>query len=172
MGRLLRWKGFETLIDAVADLRSEVPGVSMAIVGSGPDAASLRRKVRQAGLEKTIRLVEALPRPESLTYLKAADLFVLNSAAEGMSHTIVEAMALGTPVVATDAGGTRELIDHGRSGWLVRHDAREDFGSAICALLSDPERAARMAEAAKRTVEAYSTDTMLRATVAALQDAR
>jgi glycosyltransferase involved in cell wall biosynthesis len=168
MGRLLRLKGFEKLIEAVSSLRPEFPDLRLAILGSGPQSAELRSRLRQARLEGIVQLVGALPHPNALLYLKAADLFVLNSATEGMAHAIVEAMALGTPVIATRAGGNPELVDHGRSGWLVTHDDGPALEEVIRELLRDPARAASLAEVASQSLGRFDIAPMVRQTVAVM----
>jgi len=172
MGRLVRWKGFEILVDVAAALKPEFPELRLVILGSGPQGAALGRRIRQCNLDGTIRLAGAALRPQALTYLRAADAFVLNSAGEGMSHSILEAMALGTPVITSDTGGTSELIEHGRTGWLVRHNDVGAFTRAIRELLRDPAGAARLAAAANQAAGRFEAESMLKATAAALQAIR
>ena len=169
MGRLLRWKGFAKLIDVVASLRSDFPDVSLAIVGSGPQAGDLANSVKEADLDQTVLLPGGLPHDRALLYLKAADVFVLNSAGEGMSHSILEAMALGTPVVATRAGGNPDLIEHGKSGWLVAPHDEADLRSAIRELLKDPERAALLASGASQSLGRFDKGRMVRETISVLR---
>jgi glycosyltransferase involved in cell wall biosynthesis len=171
MGRLIRLKGFGALIDAVGGLRAEFPDLRLAIVGSGPQAQPLAEKIRSAGLGEAVLLLGGLPREKALTYVKAADLFVLNSAFEGEAHSILEAMALGAPVVATRAGGNADLIEHGRNGWLVSHEDPAELAAAIRALLGDPALAARLAAAARLPPDRFDTAQMVRSTIDVLRAA-
>jgi glycosyltransferase involved in cell wall biosynthesis len=171
MGRLLRLKGFDGLIEAVGALRPDFPDLRLAIVGSGPQHRWLAEQVREAGLGEAVMLLGSLPREKALSYVRAADLFALNSASEGESHSILEAMAVGTPVIATRAGGNVHLIEHGRNGWLVSPRDRAELVEAIGVLLRDPARASRLAQAARLPAERFDTSRMVRSTMAVLRSA-
>ncbi len=171
MGRLLRLKGFDELIDAVGALRTEFPDLRLAILGEGPQRDRLAEKVRSAGLVDAVLLPGALPRETALSYVRAADLFVLNSASEGQAHSILEAMALGTPAIATSAGGTPDLIEHGRNGWLVGAHDRAALTDAMRALLRDPGFAARLAAGARLPPDRFDKAQMVRSTIPVLEPA-
>jgi glycosyltransferase involved in cell wall biosynthesis len=171
-GRLLRLKGFETLIEAFAGLKGDLPDVHLAILGSGPQYKVLAETIERAGLGESVRLVGAAPHPQVLMYMKAADLFVLNSAAEGMSNAIMEAMAVGTPVIATRAGGNSELIEDGKAGRLVSPSRPDELRGAMHHLLSHPDQARSLAEQARRSLARFAKDDMVRRTASALLAAR
>ena len=168
-GRLLRLKGFEGLIAVVESLKGEFPDLRLAVIGSGPRHSSLADQIQRSRLEDTVMLLGALPHERTLLYLKAADLFVLNSAGEGQAHALLEAMALGTPVVATRAGGTRDVIDHGRTGLLVHPREPSDLREAIRGLLRDPERANLLARAAAHAAADFTVSRTVDETVAVLR---
>jgi glycosyltransferase involved in cell wall biosynthesis len=86
---------------------------------------------------------------------RSADLVVQSSSTEGLPNVILEAACLGVPVVATDVGGTAEVIEHGVSGWLVRPNSIEDLIAGIEHVLRDPVRFADMAQAARARVRKY-----------------
>ncbi|MCR4333490.1 MAG: glycosyltransferase family 4 protein [Patescibacteria group bacterium] len=109
VGRLVPWKGFDGLIRAV-----EAIGASLVIVGDGPEREALAKF-----LGNHMVLTGSLSHADTLAMMKSADVFALNSSYEGLSHVLVEALALGVPIVATDAGGNREIIEDGVSGTLV-----------------------------------------------------
>lgn len=169
MGRLMRFKGFGEVIQAFAALTQAFQDVGLHVIGSGPRRDELASRIGALNLKGRVQLTGPVPRAKSMMFLRAADVFVLNSATEGQSHTILEAMALGTPVVTTSVGGNLELIEHGRSGWLVAHDDRQALVEAMSALLGDKELAARIAAEAKRTVEPYSVERMVEGTLSALE---
>jgi glycosyltransferase involved in cell wall biosynthesis len=114
-------------------------------------------------------LLGRLPHDEAMLHLKAADLFVLNSAGEGMAHSILEAMALGTPVLASRAGGTPDLIEHGVTGWLVAPGDTADLTASIRELLCNPGRAADLAKAARQTAGRFDKDRMVSETASVLR---
>ncbi len=170
-GRLLRLKGFEALVDTIGGLRSEFPDLRLAVIGSGPRLARLEDQVRRSRLEGTVLLLGRLPQARTRVYLKAADVFVLNSAGEGQAHALLEAMTFGTPVIATRVGGTRDLIEHGRTGWLIPYRDPPALAEAIRRFLGDPELAGRLAESATQAVVGFDVSRTVRDTVTALQAA-
>lgn len=116
VARLHPQKGLEDLIAAAALLRNE-PSLHLVVVGDGPDRAPLQRTIDDAGLADRLHLLGH--RDDVAGVLARAELFVLPSRFEGLPSAVIEAMAAGLPVIATDVGGVRELVDDGRTGWLV-----------------------------------------------------
>lgn len=112
--RLVPWKGVEGVIDAVANLS----GASLAIVGDGPDRVALARHASEKLPGRAV-LTGMLSHKDTLAVIKCADVFVLNSSYEGLSHLLIEAVMLGVPVVATRVGGNSEVIRNGVNGTLV-----------------------------------------------------
>jgi glycosyltransferase involved in cell wall biosynthesis len=171
-GRLLRLKGFDGLIDAASDLRPSFPDLRLAIVGSGPEGAALEARVLEAGLQDVVRLTGRLPHAETLQWIQAADVFVLNSAAEGLPHVVLEAMAAGTPVIATRVGGLPEIIEEGVTGSLVLPGDRLELRHAIRHALEHPEQLAAMAARARDVRHRFTRREMVRRTAEALRAAR
>lgn len=169
VGRLLRLKGFAGVIDAVAGLRSSFPDLRLAIVGSGPEHAALEARIQQGGLRDAVRLAGALPHSATLRMIQAADVFVLNSACEGMPHVVLEAMAAGTPVVATRVGGIPEVIEHGVNGRLVAPGDTAGLRSAIREALDHPGSAAALSARARQARDRSSQREMVRQTAMALR---
>src|SRR3989344_6188601 len=110
VGRLVSWKGFEGVIQA---LRNE-PSWHLAIVGDGPLRANLESFVRQNGMNERVRFTGTLSRKKLHGWLKASDVFVLNSTYEGLPHVLIEAMSIGTPVIASDIAGNRKDVQRRR----------------------------------------------------------
>ena len=127
-GRLVPWKGFDVLIEIIKELPEEI---KLKIIGSGPDRKKLEFKIKNLGLSERIDLVGQLPHQEFLQCLAGAEIFVLNTAYEGLSHVILEAMACGIPVITTDIGGNPEVIKSGYNGILVEYNNKEQFKKAI-----------------------------------------
>ena len=159
-GRLVPWKGFSGLIDAMARVRKELPEATLAIAGDGPDRESLSSyaKVR---LGDAALFTGALPHADTLGLIRDADIFVLNSTYEGLSHLLIEALSLGVPVIATDAGGNPELIEDGKNGLLVPVGDRDALAAAILHLLRTPPHAKRLATAAASSGERFTMDEMV-----------
>jgi glycosyltransferase involved in cell wall biosynthesis len=108
-------------------------------------------------------------RPDAVRVMAACDVFVLASLYEGLGVAVMEALALGLPVVATDVGGIPEVVEHGREGLLVPPGRPPALAAALVTLLTDAERRRLMAEAAARRGAALSIDTAVRRTEAVYQ---
>jgi glycosyltransferase involved in cell wall biosynthesis len=119
-----------------------------------------------------VRITGNVSHDEVQRYLRAADVFVLNTRYEGLSHVLLEAMAAGAPVVASAVGGNPEVIDHERNGVLVPLDDRDTIVAAIERLLGDAEYAGRLRRQAALDVRAYRWDTLVEQTAAALESLR
>jgi glycosyltransferase involved in cell wall biosynthesis len=115
VGRLVRWKGFQLVIEAIKDIDQEV---SYLIVGDGPYRRKLEELAERLNLNN-VHFLGKMPKSRTLKYICASDLFVLPSCYEGMSHVILEAMSCRTPVLASDIPPNRELIEDGKTGFLV-----------------------------------------------------
>ncbi len=111
-----------------------------------------------------------LPREQVLGWMKAADVFVLNSTYEGLSHVLIEAMTLGTPVVATRAGGNGTLVTHEETGLLISPEDDAALERALMIIASDPAAAKVRATAGQKRMEEFSVSRMLDATAAFLKE--
>jgi sugar transferase (PEP-CTERM/EpsH1 system associated) len=134
IGRLDPVKNHAGLIRAVERLKDEGTSIRVLIVGDGPERASLEQQIASFG--GTLRPILAGNRGDVERFYGAFDLFVLNSSAEGMSNTLLEAMASGLPVVCTAVGGNLELVSDGISGKLVPVADDGSLAQAIKLLIS------------------------------------
>ena len=133
VGALIPGKGQRIAIEAAERL----PEATLFLIGQGPDRRALEASIRQKKLEKRVRLLGALPHADVAVLLAAADVMLLPSRSEGLANVWVEALASGTPVVTTDVGGAREVIDRPEAGALVPPDA-DAIAAAIRSILADP----------------------------------
>jgi glycosyltransferase involved in cell wall biosynthesis len=168
MGRLMRFKGFEQAIQAVASLGTSHPGLHLQIIGEGPQAGHLARLVDTLGVGDRVEFTGALDQRLAREHLRDADLFVLYTAGEGQSHTILEALAAGAPVLTTRVRGNLELIAHGDNGWLVPWNDQQSLVAAIDNLLRDRELADALAIQGRRTAAGHPLGKTLDGTVNAL----
>lgn len=119
VGRLVHLEGQSLLVEAVARLRSEGLPVDLVLVGDGPKRSELEEQVRRLGLDDHVSFAGAVGQDEILDHYRAASLFCLPSFAEGLPVVLMEAMAVGLPVVTTRIMGVPELVEDGVSGRLV-----------------------------------------------------
>jgi glycosyltransferase involved in cell wall biosynthesis len=150
IARLHRQKGVVYLIRAAARIRSVHPGLRLVCAGGGPMEAELRREVRALNLESSVVLMGETG--EAMKLLAASDVFVLPSLWEGLPFALIEAAALGRPIVATDVAGNREVITDGETGLLVPPADPEALAGAVVRLLGDGALAGRLAESARRLI--------------------
>lgn len=155
-GRLVPWKNIDGVIDAVANMS----GVSLAIVGDGPERATLARRASEKLSDRAVFTGE-LSHEDTLAVLKSADVFVLNSSYEGLSHLLIEAQALGVPTVATRVGGNPEVITDEKDGLLVPSGDTAALTSAVVRILSDGALASSLSKGTLESAKRFSTDTML-----------
>ncbi len=134
VGNLVPLKGHDQVIRAL----SRLPEATLAIVGSGPGAASLRALAAELGLASRVRLLGALPHDALAAAYSAADLLVLASSSEGWPNVLLEAMACGTPVLASDRGGVPEIVSRPEVGRLMAEPSPDAIAREAAALLAAP----------------------------------
>jgi glycosyltransferase involved in cell wall biosynthesis len=164
-GRLVSWKGFDILIRAIPFLPDEV---TVSIAGEGPDKKRLLNIVDEMGLQDRVNFLGRLEHKVLLQKLAEARLFVLASSYEGLSHQLLEALALGTPVVATNIGGNPEVITHRRDGLLVSYGDEKLLAEAIREMLTNDEFVQLCVENGQKKIELFSTDIMIESLVKVL----
>jgi len=159
IGRLAPWKGFSDLIDIMPDLLKENHNFQLAIVGQGEEKLKAGDRVK---------LVGSVPHSQIPLYFKAADMFVLNSGYEGLSHVILEAMQLGTPVIASNKGGNPELIQHNFNGLLVEYKNQEQLKQAILKLWQDKGLQEKFIQNSKEKLKDFTWENLVKKTLAIL----
>jgi glycosyltransferase involved in cell wall biosynthesis len=147
VGRLDPQKGPFLLLMSVKDLLPIYPELHVLFVGDGALRDELKAWVQRAGLESRIHF--AGRRSDVPSLLRAADLFVLPSAWEGLPNVLLEAMAAGTPVIATAVEGVSDLLVDHETGLVVPSNSPRDLAGAITVLLASPLQSRKMAEAAQ-----------------------
>jgi glycosyltransferase involved in cell wall biosynthesis len=151
-GRLTAQKSLRVALEAVA----AVDGVTLLIAGEGDQRSTLEHDVAELGLAKRVRFLGALPRERVVELFAAADASILSSTWENFPHTVVEALAVGTPVIATATGGVGEVVRDGENGLLVPLGDSKALGAAIRRYFGDEELRRRLRVRAAPSVEQYS----------------
>jgi glycosyltransferase involved in cell wall biosynthesis len=163
-------KHLDLLVEAFARTHASIPAARLALIGDGPERPGLDAQVRALGLADVIRFTGL--RSDARALLAGFDVYVNSSRSEGISLTILEAMAEEVAVVATRVGGTAEAIEHGKSGLLVPPDDARSLSEALRALLHEPARRADLArEGRARVVDHFSLDGMVAAYGALYEEA-
>jgi glycosyltransferase involved in cell wall biosynthesis len=153
-GRLTAQKALGRALDAI----SATDGVRFVIAGEGPEREPLERRARELGLAERVRFIGAQPRERIIELFRAVDAAVLTSSWENFPHTVVEALAVGTPVLAMDAGGVAEVVHDGVNGLLVPAGDTAAFGNALREYFGDGGLRARLRAAAAASVSAYEPE--------------
>jgi glycosyltransferase involved in cell wall biosynthesis len=154
-GRLVRKKGFEYLIDAVARLVPRWPAVRLVIAGGGDLDDELRSRVRGHGIGDHVHFAGVLAQPDVARYLAAADVAVMPSVrdeagnVDGLPNTVMEALASGTPLVATTVGGIPSVVTDGQNGLLVPEKDAPALEAALERLLASPAMRAEFGATAR-----------------------
>jgi glycosyltransferase involved in cell wall biosynthesis len=163
IARLTPQKGHRFLFDALATNRS-LADVHLLVVGDGELRSTLEHMVGERGLETRVHFVGA--RRDLGDLLAAMDVFVLPSLWEGLPLSLVLAMGAGVPVVSTTVAGIPEVVQHGKTGWLVAPGEVAELGDAIARVLNDPQTSARMAaDARAQVVPRFNVDGYVAAVV-------
>lgn len=150
VGRLAPEKRLNTLIRAWTIVRREFPKARLALIGEGPERPALEATVREQGLADAVGLPGATS--DATPLLRSSDLFVLPSEEEGMSIALLEAMALGMPLVASDIPGNRRLVGDHKHGRLAPGDP-PGLAQVVIEQWTDFDRAVHMGRAARKRVE-------------------
>lgn len=159
VGRLVAQKGMTFFLSAAQQLLKEFPGLLFAIVGDGPDRARLEQMTQDLGIDKKVRFTGA--RNDMPSVYASLDVFALASIGEGLPMALLEAMASGTPVVATEVGAVPKVVLPGKSGMLVRPGDAGELAQAIACLVRDPGLRERLAQNARQQVrEQFSSQVM------------
>ena len=154
VGRLTYQKGLDVFIQALRRLDSKIQ-FEVELVGDGNARRPLERMAREFGLVDRLHFAGWLDRTEVPQRYQLADIFVLPSRDEGMANVILEAMASGLPVIATDVAGSRELVRHGKTGLLIPRENPVALAQAITDLATDAQERAHMGQAGRRLAEEH-----------------
>jgi len=159
LGRLVHVKGFDLLVEALARIAPKVRDARVVIVGDGPERNRLATQASGLGVADRLVLAGAVVVPEILAlHFAAADVFAAPARNEGMGRALVEAMALGVPVVGAAVGGIPSVIGDDVAGRVVAPDDVDGLAAVLLDLASDPRLRSKLAEAARRRAHDFSTD--------------
>jgi glycosyltransferase involved in cell wall biosynthesis len=168
VGRLSWKKGQVDLLDAAAEVLGRVPKACFLLVGDGPLQGELQSRAKKLGIEDHVRFAGSVE--DGAAVLSQMDIFVLPPHMEGMSNSLLEAMAAGKPVVATNVGGNPEVVVDGKTGLLVPPGNPKALARAILRLLAAPGLARGLGEAGRVRAESEFTTGAMVARLEGLYD--
>ncbi|NWF72436.1 MAG: glycosyltransferase family 4 protein [Nitrospirae bacterium] len=151
VGRFVPYKGYEDLLRAAAIVHRQDRAVHWVLVGDGELRSNLRRQAEALGIHQLVHFTGWLDDVREM--LALAEVFVLPSHGEHFGRVLIEAMAMGKAVVATDAGGVPEIVKHGETGWLVAPGQPDGLAEAVRQLLANGEQCGRFGLVGRRIVE-------------------
>jgi glycosyltransferase involved in cell wall biosynthesis len=150
----LNWqKGHEYALLALAAVIASGREATLRIAGDGPDRERIEHAIKDLRLTSCVELVGALPPAEVPALLRESDLFLQSSVSEGLSNSLIEAMASGLAVLATDVGGTAEAVTNGHDGVLVAARDTGALSRELQRLVDDPARRGQLGAQARATAE-------------------
>jgi len=166
--RLVVWKGVDFIMRALQDLPDDV---HLLIAGDGEMQEEWERLKSELGLDDRVTFLGNVPHAEIPLYIRSADLFVLNSEYEGLSHTLLEVASLGTAIVCTGVCGNPEVVEDGVNGFLVPPKSPAPLAEAMSKVLEDPELARRFRDAGLEKMKGFTRETTFPQVIEILQAA-
>ncbi|XZE54224.1 glycosyltransferase [Planctomycetaceae bacterium SH139] len=151
MGRLSAEKGFDLLIRSAAERIAAGDPIEMVIAGDGDQREPLLQLIHELGMQKHIRLLGFCE--DIIPFYEAIDLFVLSSLREGLPNVLLEAMAIGVPILSTRVAGVPRLLQHDQNGWLIDCGDQAALTESLGRLIADAQTRQRLAKAGRETVE-------------------
>ena len=161
VARLVPWKGMRMLIKIMPEILKDDPFARLVIIGEGPEEEKLKAMIKTLRLERSTVILPRKNREELATYFAAADMFVLNTFYEGFSHLLIEALALGTPVITTEAGGNPEIIEQGQNGLAVPFNDEAGLIEAIKMIHTNDDLRAKLIARGYNSVQKFSRERMI-----------
>jgi glycosyltransferase involved in cell wall biosynthesis len=165
VGRISKVKGLNYLVDAMPAILNEVPDAILVIIG--PDfglKTELRRRAKQLCIEKKVLFIGPLTGDELVDSYAVSDVFVLPSIHEAMAMVLLEAMAMGKPVIATDTGAARDLIQNGVNGFVIKPRRPDQIAKAVISLIKNRTFATKMGDINRKIASKHSWDNITQLT--------
>jgi len=156
IGRLMPQKGYTYFLSALPEVCRKFPETEIWLIGDGELRLELENQARQLGIAENVKFLGR--QTDVFPWLRQMDLFILPSLWEGYALVIMESMAAGTPVLATDIDGTRELIQTGINGWLVPPAEPTALANAIIRILDDPAQCKKIVTNAYASLDGVKFD--------------
>jgi glycosyltransferase involved in cell wall biosynthesis len=168
--RLAPWKGVDHLLHAVAAARPRVAALRLVVAGGGPEETRLKALAKTLDLEPIVTWLGDISHDAVHAWMDRATVFALFSEYEGLPHVLLEALAHGTPIVASAAGGNLEVVRAGYEAVVIDPPKHADAGKALADLLLDPVTRARMSVAARQRAALFEWDALMLDTIRVIDE--
>ena len=154
--RITTRKGIEYLIKAFKKLVPKYPSIYLKAMGDGDEKNNLENLTKEFGLAENIEFIGRIPREKTTPFYQEASIFVLPSLNEGMSNAMLEALSAGLPLLATDTGGTKEIVEDGKNGFIIKMKDSDDIADKIEILIKNAELRMKMGNESRKKAEKMS----------------
>lgn len=168
VGRLVPWKGFSLLIEIMPELLNFNKDFKLMILGFGPDLLKLQKKIGEMKLEKHVS-ISCVQHDKVIDLMSSGGIFVLNTGYEGLSHTLLDALASEIPVITTNVGGNPEIIRDSYNGLLVGYNNKTQIIKAIKKIFTTIDLQNKFSDNSKETLRQFSFETMIQKTIIFLE---
>ena len=168
--RLTIWKGVDGIIKILPELIKKIGNVNFLVLGDGPELENLKKLAEEYDISENVHFLGRVKHEETMKYFKAADLYILNSNYEGLSHALLDVMKCEVPIIATNAGGNPELIEDGKDGLLINYNNGEELLNASVKILTNEQLAKDLSMSAKGKVKIFNWDNTVDETVKLLRE--
>ncbi len=157
--RLMIWKGVDGLLRALARLPEDH---RLVVCGDGEERDNWRRLAEELGVASRVTWAGNVPHADVLAHIRAADVFLLNSNYEGLSHTLLEVMYVGTPIVASSVCGNPELVEDGVNGFTTAFNDVDAIERAVRRIVGEPEQARLFVERSRARMHEFDRESQFR----------
>jgi len=164
--RLTVWKGVDGIIRILPELTRRLGKVNFLVLGEGPALVDFKNLAQKLAVETSVHFLGKIDHRQILDYFRAADLFILNTNYEALSHTLLEVMTVGAPIVATNIGGNPEVIEHQSNGLLVDYNNQAELLAATEKILTGKNLAKDFSINAKIKLPQFSWSLLVEKTAA------
>lgn len=164
--RLTVWKGVDGIIRILPELTRRLGKVNFLVLGEGPALVDFKNLAQKLAVETSVHFLGKIDHRQILDYFRAADLFILNTNYEALSHTLLEVMTVGAPIVATNIGGNPEVIEHQSNGLLVDYNNQAELMAATEKILTGKNLAKDFSINAKIKLPQFSWSLLVEKTAA------
>ena len=166
--RLTAWKGVDGIIKILPKLKEKVGAINFLVLGDGPEMDNLKKLAHERGVENEVHFLGRVQHSETFGYFKAADLYILNTNYEGLSHALLDVMEVGAPIITTNVGGNPEVIESEENGILVEYNNEEELLDACEKVLNDEELQNKFVQNSKEKLNKFRWENTVKETISVL----